>query len=134
MTPRFGDRARRAAEDRAAAAEVARLCALAPRELAVELMAAFGPDGASALVLRGGAHNLIGLTEWLLQGHARAGPHQRALAGPVRDALRVLEEAGLVQWGGSEIAGAKARVRASALGLVVLRQGNVADYLPAPEG
>jgi hypothetical protein len=43
----FGNKDEKAAEEAAGAAEVASLEALSTDELAVELMPAFGPDGAS---------------------------------------------------------------------------------------
>jgi hypothetical protein len=133
VSPLFGRRRRRAAADRATQAEVDRLRALPRAELAVEVMAGFGADGPHPWPPIRRAPNLIELTEWLLRGHARAGRHVRALADPVRDALRLLEDAGLIEWRGSEMVGARARLSATALGDVALAQGTVRDYLEEEE-
>jgi hypothetical protein len=129
VAPLFGRRRERRAQDRAARAEVERLTALARRDLAVEVMAAFGPDGPHPLHLPHRGLNLIDVTEWMLRAHPRPARHVRALAGPVRDALRLLEEAGLIEWHGSEMVGARARLSATALGEVALRGRTVLDYL-----
>ena len=133
MAPPFRRRRERAEADRAAQAEVDRLCALPRAELAVELMAAFGEDGPRARGLLTRGRDLIAVTEWLLRGHRRAGRHLLALAGPVREALRLLERAGLLDWRGSEVAGAKARLGATALGEFALARRTVRDYLGEDE-
>lgn len=129
MTPLFGSRHERRAQDRAAHAEVERLTALPRADLAVEVMAAFGPDGPHPWHLARRGLNLIEVTEWLLRAHGPPGRHVRALAGPARDALRLLEDARLVEWRGSEMVGARARLSATALGEVALAQHTVRDYL-----
>ena len=126
MRPPFGSRAERRAQERATDAEVARLCSLSAAELAEELMAAFGPDGAHAFRLRSRELNLIEITEWTLRGHAFAGRHLRAIHGDVRASLRLLERRGLVAWRGSDWVGAKARISTTALGEVALRDRSVA--------
>jgi hypothetical protein len=123
------DRAERAAQDRATRAEAERLRALPRTELAVELMAAFGEEGPRSHAIARRTPNLIELSEWLVRGHARPGRHLLELAGPVRDALRMLEHAGLIEWRGSEMVGARARLGATALGQVALAQGTVWEYL-----
>jgi hypothetical protein len=129
MTPLFGRRRERAARDRASEAEVERLAALPRADLAVRVMAGFGPDGPHPWPPGRRAPNLIELTEWLLREHTRPGRHVRALAGPVREALRLLEDAGLIEWRGSEVVGARARLSATALGERALAEGTVRDYL-----
>jgi hypothetical protein len=133
VAPLFARRRERAAQESATQAEVERLIGLPRAELAVEVMAGFGPDGPHPWPPARRAPNLIELTEWLLRGHARAGRHVRALADPVRDALRLLEAAGLIEWRGSEMVGARARLSATALGEVALAQGTVRDHLEEDE-
>jgi hypothetical protein len=130
MAPPFGrGRRERAALDRATRGEVERLRALPRAELAVELMGAFGPEGPRSHAVARRTPNLIELTEWLLRAQARPGRHVLELAGPVRDALRMLEHAGLIEWRGSEMVGTRARLGATALGDVALAQGTVWEYL-----
>ena len=69
----------------------------------------------------------------MLRGHPRPGRQLRELYPAVRDGLHMLERAGLVEWRGSATVSAKARLNATALGVVALRQGRVADYLRGDE-
>ena len=77
MAPLF--RSGRAAAERAAQAEVARLRALAAADLAAELMEAFGEGGAGGGLL-GRNVTPLAVTEWLLRDHPRpAARHLREL-------------------------------------------------------
>jgi hypothetical protein len=128
MAPLFGAGRGRAAQERAAQAEADRIRALAPADLVAELMGAFGDDGARAGLL-GRAVTPLAVTEWMLRAQPRPGRHLRELHPAVRDGLHMLERAGLLEWHGSQTVGAKARLNATALGLVALHRGTVRDYL-----
>jgi len=128
VAPRFRSGRERAAAERAAQAEVARLRALPAADLAAELMEAFGEDGAHAGLL-GRNMTPLAITEWLLRDHQRAARHLRELYPAVGRGLRLLEAAGMVERGGSQTVSAKARLKATALGLVALRRDRVRDYL-----
>lgn len=129
MTPLFGRRAERAAAERAADLAVERLCALPRVELAALLMAAFGDEGSRWMPFSSPSLNPVSASEWLLRGQRPQGRHLRAIVGPVRDALRALEDARLIEWHGSRTVSAKAHLEATALGRVALAQRNVRDYL-----
>jgi len=128
VAPLFGSGRERAAKERAAQAEADRIRALAPADLAAELMGAFGDEGARGGLL-GRSVTPLAVSEWMLRGHPRPGRHLRELHPAVRDGLRMLERAGLLEWRGSQTVGAKAKLSATALGLVALHQGTVRDRL-----
>jgi hypothetical protein len=129
MKPPLARRRERAAQDRATEAEVDRLTAMPSAALAVELTEAFGSDGPRSSSLTRRTPNLIELTEWMLREHARPGRHLMRLSGPVRDSMHLLEGAGLIEWYGSEMVGARARLRATPLGELALAERTVADYV-----
>ncbi|HEY4276985.1 MAG TPA: hypothetical protein VGM91_02125 [Conexibacter sp.] len=90
----FGNKARREAEQAAATAEVERLIALSPTELAGELMPAFGPDGAPGKGRQGVPP--LQIVTWLLRSSGRNGADLRALVPAVLAGLETLRSVGLV--------------------------------------
>jgi hypothetical protein len=96
----FGNKEEKAGEEAAGAAEVARLEALSTDELAVELMPAFGPDGAKAKGRAGS--NAMAVIQWLVADYPRH-PSLRPLAESVPVALQRLAAAGLLKASGSGI-------------------------------
>jgi hypothetical protein len=99
----FGNKEKKAAEEAAGAAEVERLGSLSTEELAVELMPAFGPDGAKAKGRAGS--NAMTVIQWLVRDYPRH-PSLRPLADSVPVALQRLTAAGLLKASGSGIGAA----------------------------
>ena len=95
MSPLFGKSEEKSAEIAAALAEADRLGALAPEELAVELMPVFGPDGPKGRGPDGGI-NLLQVEAGLLDKTPRATKYMAQLQQAVREALQVLEHAELI--------------------------------------
>jgi hypothetical protein len=92
MSPLFRRTRERAARDAAALAELDRLKALSPDELAVEVLPALGPDGARS----GRLARARDVCLWLMRSHCvgfNASPLQ--LVSAVLKALRRLEHVGL---------------------------------------
>ncbi len=88
----FGDKADKQASRAGAQAESERLRSLPVRELAAEVMRAFGPDGIKART--GHRQGPVEVVSWLLPGAAMR--YRQPLLGPVIEALGVLEHANLV--------------------------------------
>jgi len=95
MSPLFGNREQKAADEAAAAAEAARLTGLSPSELAVELMPVFGPGGPKASAGTGGL-NLLQIGIALMEKFPRGVSQLRQLEQPMREALQVLEHSELI--------------------------------------
>jgi hypothetical protein len=127
MTPLFGRRAERAAAERAADQAVERLCSLPRAALAAEVMDAFGDEGTRWMPFTSPSLTPVAASEWLLRGLRPQGRHLRAIQSPVRDALRALEDAGLIEWSGSRTISAKARLAATAPGRVALAERSVSE-------
>lgn len=129
--PMFGnkDQAAKDEANRAAGLEAERLMALAPAELAAELMPAFGPHGAApnAKPLPGNPVSLrcVELTEWLLSGAPLPlrSPLAPRLEGALREAVQVLEHAELVYLSGQGESISNQKWSATRLGLSALAEG-----------
>jgi hypothetical protein len=95
MSPLFGNSEKKQAEKDAAEAAAARLIALPPAELAVELMPSLGPDGPRG---QGPNHgpNILQIMIYLVKDIPRGSSHMKELEQPVREGLQVLEHADLV--------------------------------------
>jgi hypothetical protein len=87
------DHSQRDADDAIAHGEVDRLAALSPKELAVQLMPAFGPDGAASKGRAGTPPMQI--IQWLAASIGR-GANTKPLVPAVLAGLQALEHAGLV--------------------------------------
>jgi hypothetical protein len=96
----FGNKEKKAAEEAAAAIEVTRLEALTTDELAVELIPAFGADGARSKGRSGS--NAMAVIQWLVADYPFH-PSLRPLADSVPVALQRLTTAGLLKTTGSGI-------------------------------
>ena len=95
MSPLFKKSEAKAAEEAAAKAEADRLGALAPPDMAVELMPAFGPDGPKGRGPSGGI-NILQVGIALLEKIPHGTSFMRQLQEPIREGLQVLEHAELV--------------------------------------
>jgi hypothetical protein len=123
MSPLFGSKSEKNAQLDAASAEIGRLCALPTRELAVEVLPAFGRDGAGSLV----KPDARAIAKWLMAGHPRH-PSLLALAAPIEESCQVLEQAGLLR---REVYKAgDSRFVLTRLGHAALTEGTVRHYLP----
>ncbi len=122
MSPLFGNKAEKAADEAAAKAEAERLVSLPALELAVEIMPAFGSEGPG----RGNPPelNLLQLGTWLMRSQRRSARYLRDLERPIRAAVQALEVAGLVQHRGQSN-----RLLATAAGQEALANGTAADQL-----
>jgi hypothetical protein len=89
----FGNKEKREAEGAAAQAESDRLAGLSAKELAVEVMPAFGDEGP------GKDGNEIGTLQvgiFLMRDRPRGSAHLKPLVDPIREAFQVLENSGLI--------------------------------------
>ena len=129
MSPLFGNKAEKAAEEAAASAECDRLLALPRPQLAVEVMNAFGPNGDRAAQSGNGA-NLLQLMMWLMSSQPRGTGYLVKLEMPVREAVQILEHANLVVNRLDRISGG--HVVATSLGLAALAEGSVAERIASP--
>ncbi len=122
----FGNKEEKAAEEAAGAAAVEHLDALSTDELAVELMPAFGPDGAKAKGRSGS--NAMAVIQWLVRDHPRH-PSLRPLADAVPAALQRLTAAGLLKSTGSGIGTGVDSYSLTPAGEEALSDGSVAQRL-----
>jgi hypothetical protein len=121
----FGNRADKQAKAAAAQAESERLLALPARELAGEVMPAFGPNGIKAK--SGHRQGPMEVVSWLLPD--APAKFRQPILGPVIEALGVLEQANLLtrrSFGGD---GAASTYHATRLGETALAEGAVRKQL-----
>ena len=119
----FGKSEEKAAEEAAAEAEADRLLSLPVPELAAEVMAAFGPEGARP----GHELNILQVMNWMMSSYPGGTKYLKQLQQPVREAIQALENAGLVVRMGA--GGPGARLKATRLGDQALAEGKVAEHL-----
>jgi hypothetical protein len=119
----FGNKEEKAAQDAAAKAEAERLASLPARELAVEVLPAYGPEGPNP----GEAINLLRVLSWLMDNYPRGAKYLKELPKPVQEANQALENAGLIVQVGAQSAGAQRRITRE--GEQALADGNAAKYL-----
>jgi hypothetical protein len=122
----FGNKEKKAAEEAAGAAEVERLNSLSTDELAIELMPAFGPDGARSKGRSGSA--AMAVIQWLLVDYPRH-PSLRPLADSVPVALQRLAGAGLLKASSSGIGTGVKSYSLTPAGEEALADGSVAQRL-----
>jgi hypothetical protein len=115
-----------AESDAIAQAEVDRLVALTPAELGVELMAAFGPDGAKAKGKLGVAPMQV--IQWLMRSVGR-GVSTKPLVSAVPAGLQAMTNAGLLEARGSGIGTGTFTYRLTPVGEKALAEGTGATYL-----
>jgi hypothetical protein len=124
--PLFGKK-RDPAQDEAERAEIERLTALPPADLAVEIMPAFGPEGP-----RGGKEmSSLQIVIWLMRRHPRGTRNVDALHTAVREAMQVLEHAELI-WklhSSRSAASGSDRWNATRLGEAALANGDVRQHI-----
>lgn len=122
----LGNKEEKAAEEAAGAVEVERLNSLSTDDLAVELMPAFGPDGAKAKGRAGSA--AMAVIQWLVADYPRH-PSLRPLADAVPVALQRLAGAGLLKATGSGIGTGVQSYSLTPAGEEALADGSVAQRL-----
>ena len=126
MSPLFQKNEEKAAREAAAFAELERLRALAPDELALEVLPALGPDGPrGARLVR-----VQDICKWLMRSHRaglKASPMQ--LLAVVREALQRLEHADLV-W--SRQSDGPSLWKLTRLGEQAISGGTAAQHLRPP--
>jgi hypothetical protein len=93
-----------------------------PAELAAEIMAAFGPDGAQG---RLDSLDARGVAIWLFRGYPGGHRYATQLENPIREALQLLDHAELVMVSSSSNQGGPSW-RATRLGLATLASGKAA--------
>ncbi len=121
----FGSSEKRRAQEAAAKAEADRLCALSIEDLAAEIMPAFGPDGPGA---RGsGGLNILQVVSYPLEPFPHSARYLPQLRGPVREAVQMLEQAGLIMMQVYETGGG--RLSLTRLGQQALAEGSVPQHL-----
>jgi hypothetical protein len=89
----FGNKQEKEAERAAAQAESDRLAGLSAKELAVEVMPAFGAEGPG----KGG--NEIGTLQvgiFLMKDRPRGSAYLKPLVDPIRESFQILENTGLI--------------------------------------
>ncbi len=119
----FGNKQEKSAQPEAASAEIGRLCALPSRELAVEVLPAFGRDGAGGLL----KPDARAIAKWLMADHPRH-PSLLALQAPIEEACQVLEQAGLLRREVYKVG--DSRLVLTRLGHAALADGALGQYLP----
>jgi hypothetical protein len=124
----FGNKEEKAAQEAAGEAEVSRLNGLSVEEMAVELMPAFGPDGAKAKGSTGTPPMQI--VQWLVADYPRH-PSIRSLVDQVLAGLGVLERAGLISARGSGIGTGAQSYLLTPLGEEALADGSVKQRIGA---
>ena len=126
MSPLFGRREEKIAQEAAAQAEFERLSALPVVDLATELLPAFGADAKKPV------HSALVATNWIMASYPRGGKYLKDLQQPVREALQALEHAGLltqrvrISGGGG---GSQMLMNITRLGETALAEGSVRRYL-----
>jgi hypothetical protein len=121
----FGDKAQKQANAAAAEAESERLGAMPVVELAVEIMAAFGPNGINAK--SGHRQGPFEVVSWLVPDLPMK--YRNTVLGPVIEALGVLEHANLVTGRSFGSDGGSSTYHASRLGETALAEGTVREQL-----
>jgi hypothetical protein len=116
----------------AAQTEIARLKALQPAELAAEIMPAFGREGHRE-VLRGRPINAVMVCNWLMRTHRRGSRALPQLWKPTAQALRLLNDAGLIENRRRAPLGSRAALlRVTRLGQRALANDTVREHLGIP--
>jgi hypothetical protein len=121
----FGDKAQKQAKAAAAEADSERLGALPVEELAVEVMAAFGPNGIDAK--SGHRQGPFEVVSWLVPDLPMG--YRNTVLGPVTEALGVLEHANLLTSRSFGSQGRSSTYHASRLGETALAEGTVRQHL-----
>lgn len=121
----FGNKEQRRERESAAQAESDRLLALSSRELAAEVMPAFGPDGIGAK--SGHRQGPIEVVGWLLPDASVK--YRQPLLGPVIEALGVLEHADLLTRRAFGNTGHASTYHATRLGESTLAEGTIREQL-----
>ena len=121
----FGNRAEKRAKVAAAQGESERLRALPVRELAAEVMAAFGPNGVNAK--SGHRQGPMEVVSWLLPNAPVK--YRQPILAPVIEALGVLEQASLLTRRSFGSEGQASTYHASRLGETALAEGTVRKQL-----
>jgi hypothetical protein len=124
MSPFFGNKGKHAEEEEAGRLEVERLTALPPKGLAVELMPAFGPEGATSKGAQGTPPMQI--VQWLVRDHPYH-PGLKPLVASTLAGLQALEHAGLLSQRSSGTDGM--RFVLTPLGESALADGSAAQHL-----
>jgi hypothetical protein len=128
MSPLFGKSDEKVAQEEAARGAAERFQTLPATGLAVEIMPAFGPEGAKPSAGRG--INIIQVLAWVMSPYPRGTKYMKELDTPVREAIQLLENAGLVLR--RTHGGAGAWLTATRLGETALAERDVARYLQDP--
>jgi hypothetical protein len=126
MSPLWGNKEKNAEQFEAGRVEVERLTALSPAGLGVELLPAFGPDGARSKGREGTPPMQI--VQWLMASF----PYHPGLQGLVSSTLaglQALEHAGLVDRRSSGSGTGGMRFLLTPLGETALAEGSAAQYL-----
>ncbi len=121
MVGLFGNRGEKAAQEEAAQAEAARLAALSPGQLAIQLLPAFGSGEKKPI--RGS----LMAASWLMSSYPRGDSYLKELTGPVKAAIQALEHAGLVEINARNIGGSLVSITEA--GELALSEGTVATAL-----
>lgn len=119
----FGNKEEKAQQEQAAQAEAERLSSLPVRELAAEVLRAYGPDGPNP----GEAINLLRVLNWLMDSYPRGTKYLKELQQPVQEANQALENAGLIMEIGRRGAGAQRKITRE--GEQALADGTVPQHL-----
>jgi hypothetical protein len=122
----FGNKQKNAEQFEAGQVEVDRLTALAPNELAEELLPAFGADGARSKGREGTPPMQI--VQWLVRSHPFH-PSLQPLVSAVLAGLQALEHAGLVDRRASGTGTSGMRFLLTPLGEQTLADGSAHERL-----
>ncbi len=124
MSPLFGNKEDKAAQQTAAAVEIERLCGLPVAELATEILPAWGAEGARRVM--GNSPGTLQVMQWLTDGYRRR-PSIKPLLVPVQEAIQALENAGLLRRAIHSNGGSSVDI--THLGEAALSDGTVREHL-----
>ncbi len=129
MSPLFGNKEEKRAQDAAAEAEVQRLIGLPVEDLAAEILPAFGPDGPG----KGEKSiNILQIASFMVRDFPRGASHIRPLLEPLREGVQRLEHCELVR---TQVqSGAGGRTTITRRGLDAIASGNPRQYIATLTG
>ncbi len=127
MSPLFGNKEEKRAQDEAAKGEADRLLGLPIDDLAAEILPAFGPEGPG----KGEKSiNILQVGSFMMRNFPRGASQIRPLLDPIREGIQRLEHSELVRTQLMSTGGG--RLTVTRRGLEAISAGDVRPYVGAP--
>jgi hypothetical protein len=127
VSPLFGNKEEKRAQDEAAQAEATRLVGLPLEDLAAEILPAFGPDGPGKAEK---SINVLQIGSFLMRDFPRGASHIRPILDPIREGVMRLEHSELVRTQVMSTGGG--RLVVTRRGLEALASEDPRRYITAP--